>query len=34
VGQRGHSKSKGLYFFYVKATKIIDREQDFLYTTE
>jgi hypothetical protein len=29
VGQRGHSKSRGLCFYYGKETKIINWEQDF-----
>jgi hypothetical protein len=34
-GQKGHGKSRGLYFFSMeKETKIIIREQDSLYTTE
>jgi hypothetical protein len=33
VGQRGHSKSRGLSFFKMeKETKIINREEDFFCT--
>ena len=35
MGQRGHSKSRGLLFFSMeKEMKIINWEQDSLYTTE
>jgi len=35
VGQRGHGKGRGLQFFFrEKETKIINLEQDFVYTTE
>ena len=35
MGQRGHSKSRGYFFFLVeKETKIINWEQDFLYATQ
>ena len=29
MGQRGHGKSRGLYFFMEKEMKIINLEQDF-----
>ena len=33
--QRGHTKSRGLQFFFMeKEVRIINWEQDFLYTTE
>jgi hypothetical protein len=34
VGQRGSSKSRGLFFSVERETKIINWEQDFLYTAE
>jgi hypothetical protein len=34
VGQRGHGKSRALYFIMEKETKIIHLEHDILYTTE
>jgi len=34
VGQRGHSKSRGLIFSMGKEMKIINWEQVFLYTVE
>jgi hypothetical protein len=36
VGQREHSKSRGLNIFFSmeKETKIINWEQDFVYTTQ
>jgi hypothetical protein len=34
VGQRGHSKSRGISFSLEKEKKIISREHDSLYTTE
>ena len=35
MGQTGHGKSRGLYFFSVKKeTKIINWEQEFLYNIE
>ena len=34
MGQRGHSKSRGLQFFYAKGNENHQLEQDSSYTTE
>lgn len=35
MGQRGHGKSRGFFFFFfLKEAKIINWEQGFLYATE
>ena len=34
MGQRAHSKSRGLFFSMGTETKIISWEQNFLYTTK
>jgi len=33
-GSKGHGKSRGLYISYRKEMKIMNLEQDFLFTTE